>query len=62
VSDITFVFCSFMYFEPVKISEIRSDGVMFWSFSNSAGESILNSLEAVDFGDVYVQEKIIAVF
>ena len=26
---------------------------MFWGFSNSTGESILNSLEAVYLGDVY---------
>ena len=30
-------------------------------FSNSTGESILNSLEVVYFGDVYVQEERIAV-
>ena len=34
----------------------------FRFFSNSKGESILNSFEAVVLGDVYVQEKsIIAV-
>ena len=27
--------------------------VVFWGFSNSTGESILNSLEAVYLGDVY---------
>ena len=27
---------------------------MFWGFSNSTGESILNGLEAVYLGDVYV--------
>jgi len=35
--------------------------VVFWGFSNSTGESILNSLEAVYLGDVYVQEERIAV-
>jgi len=29
--------------------------VAFWGFSESTGGSILNSLEAVYFGDVYVQ-------
>jgi len=38
-----------------------SDMVMFWGFSNSTGESILNSLEAVYLGDVYVQEERITV-
>ena len=37
----------------------RSD--MFWGFSNSTPESILNSLEAVYLGDVYVQEERIVV-
>jgi len=31
--------------------------VVFWGFSNSTGESILNSLKAVYLGDVYVQEE-----
>jgi len=39
----------------------RSDVVVFWGFSGSTGESILNSLEAIYFRDVYVQEKRIAV-
>ena len=30
---------------------------MFSGFSNSTGESILKSLEAVYLGDVYVQEE-----
>jgi len=34
---------------------------VFWGFSDSTGQSILNSLEAVYLGDVYVQEKVIAV-
>ena len=38
-----------------------SDVVVFWGFSNSTGESILNSSEAVYLGDVYVQEERIAV-
>ena len=33
---------------------------MFWGFSNSTGKSILNNLEAVYLGDVYVQEERIA--
>ena len=41
--------------------ENRSDVVVFWGFSNSTGESILNSLEAVYLGDVYVEEERIAV-
>ena len=39
-------------------------GVMWWCLghlSDSMGESILNSLEAVYLGDVYVQEERIAV-
>jgi len=35
--------------------------VVFWGFSNSTGESILNSLEAVYLGDVYVEVERIAV-
>ena len=38
-----------------------SDVMVFWGFSNSAGESILNSLEAVYLGDVYVEEERITV-
>jgi len=34
-------------FEPVEFFEIRSDVVVFWGFSDSRGESILNSLEAI---------------
>ena len=53
-----FIFYSFRYFEPVEFLENRSDVVMFWGFSNSTGESILNSLlEAVYLGEVYVQEE-----
>ena len=59
VSDMT-LFYSFRYFEPVEFLENRSDVVMFWSFSNSTGESILNSLEAIYLGEVYVQEERIA--
>ena len=40
--------------------EDRSDVVVFWGFSNSTGESILSSLEAVYLGDVYVPEERIA--
>ena len=56
-----FVFRSFRYFEPVEFLENRSDVVMLWGFSNSTGKSILNSLEAVYLGDIYVQEERIAV-
>ena len=35
---------------------------MCWGFSNSTGESILNSFEAVYLGDVYVEEERIAVW
>jgi len=38
-----------------------SDVVVFWGFSSSTDESILNHLEAVYFGDFYVQEERIAV-
>ena len=34
--------------------------VVFCGFSDSTGESILNSLDAVYLSDVYVQEKRIA--
>ena len=56
-----FVFYSLRYFEPVEFFENRSDVVVFRGFGNSTGESILNSLEAVYLGDVYVQEERIAV-
>ena len=49
------LFYSFRYFEPVEFFENRSDVVVFWGFSNSMGESILNSLDSVYLGDVYVQ-------
>ena len=42
-----FVFDSFRYFEPVEFFENRGDVVVFWGFSDSTDESILNSLEAV---------------
>ena len=35
--------------------------MLFWGFSDSTGESILSSLEAVYLSVVYVQEKRIAV-
>jgi len=35
--------------------------VVFWGFSDSTGENILNSLEAAYLSDVYVQEKRVAV-
>ena len=35
--------------------------MVFGGFGDSTGEGILNSLEAVYLGDVYVQEKSIAV-
>ena len=37
--------------------ENRSDVVVFGLFSNGTGKSILNSLEAIYLGNVYVQEK-----
>src|SRR6218665_57066 len=55
------VFYSFRYFEPVEFLENRSDVVVFGGFSNSTGESILNSLEAVYFDDVSVDEERITV-
>ena len=45
----------------MEFFENRSDVVVFWGCSNSTGESILNSLEAVYLGDVYVQEERITV-
>jgi len=33
---------------------------VFWGFSNSTGKSILNNLEVVYLGDVYVQQERIA--
>jgi len=45
----------------MEFFENMSDVVVFWSFSNSTGESILNSLEAVYLSVVYVQEKRTAV-
>ena len=45
----------------LEFLENRSDVVMFWGFSNSTGESILNSLEAVYLGGVYVQEERVTV-
>ena len=35
--------------------------MVLWGFSNNTGENILNSLEAVYLGDVYVEEERIAV-
>ena len=45
----------------MEFLENRSDMVMFWGFSNSTGESIPNSLEAVHLGEVYVQEEKVTV-
>ena len=45
----------------MKYFENRSDVVVFWGFSNSTDESILNSLEAIYLGDAYVEEERIAV-
>ena len=45
----------------MELFENRSDVVVFWGFSDSTGESILNSLEAVYLSDIYFQEKRIAV-
>jgi len=56
-----FVFYSLGYFNPVECFENRSDVVVFGGFSNSTGESILNSLEVFYFDDVYVQEERTAV-
>ena len=56
-----FVFDSSRYFEPAEFFENRSDVVVFWGFTDSTGKSILNSLEAVDLGDVHVQKKRTAV-
>ena len=44
------MFYSLRYFEPVEFFENRSDLVVFWGFSNSTVESILNGLEAVYLG------------
>ena len=45
----------------MEFFENRSDVVVFWGFSNNTGESILNSLEAVYLGDVYLREERITV-
>ena len=45
----------------MEFFENRSDVVVFWGFINSTGESILNGLEAVYLGDVYVEEERITV-
>ena len=45
----------------MEFFENRSDVVVFWGFSDSTGEIILNSLEAIYLSAVYVQEKRIAV-
>ena len=47
----------------MEFLENMSDVVMFWGlgFRNSTGESILNSLEAVYLGKVYVQEERVTV-
>jgi len=50
-----------VYFAPVEIFENRSDVVVFWGFSDSTGENILNSFKAVYKSNVYVQEERIAV-
>ena len=49
------------YSEPVEFFENRSDVMVSWGFSYGTGESILNKLEALYLGDVYVQKKRIAV-
>ena len=41
----------------MEFFENRSDVVVFWGFSNSTGESILNSLEAVYLGDASMLRK-----
>ena len=45
----------------MKFLENMSDVVKFWGFSISTGESILNSLEVVYLGEVYVQEERVTV-
>ena len=45
----------------MEIFENRSDVVVFWGFSSSTGEGVLNSLETVYLSDVSVQEERIAV-
>jgi len=45
----------------VEVFENMSDVVVFCDFSERRGESILNSMKAVYLGDVYIQEKGIAV-
>jgi len=44
-----------------SILRTRSEVAVFWGFSDSTGESILNSLEAVYLSDVNIKDKIIAV-
>ena len=50
VSEIAlYSFRSGTVFRTSGVFENRSDVVVFWSFSDSTGESILNSLEVVYF-------------
>ena len=46
----------------MEFLENRSDVVILGGFSDSTGENILNSLEAVNLSDVNVQEKSIALY
>ena len=45
----------------MEFLENRSDAVVFWGFSDSTVESILNHLDATYLSDVYVQEKRVSV-
>ena len=45
----------------MEFLENGSDVMMFWGFSNSTGESMLNNLEAIYLGEIYVQEERVTV-
>jgi len=57
VSDIALYSIRSGYFKPVEFFENGSDVVVFWGFSDSTSESILNSLEVVYLSDVYIKEN-----
>ena len=56
---ISYTFFLYRYSDRVGLFESRSDEVIFWVLvtADSTDESILNSLELVHLGHVYVQKK-----
>jgi len=57
VSDIALYSIRSGICEPVEFFENKSDVVVFGGFSDSTGESTMNSLQAVYLTDVSVPEK-----